>query len=59
MNMPTLQDMQGKSISKLFTDYVKEPSAMEIDDDVPREMYDIVIIIVDIKYSYFIKMFRF
>ncbi|XP_060590421.1 E3 ubiquitin-protein ligase rnf213-alpha-like, partial [Ruditapes philippinarum] len=38
MNMPTLQDMQGKSISKLFTDYVKEPSAMEIDEDVPREI---------------------
>ncbi|XP_060573557.1 E3 ubiquitin-protein ligase rnf213-alpha-like, partial [Ruditapes philippinarum] len=33
MNMPTLKDMQGKSISKLFTN-----SAMEIDEDVSREI---------------------
>ena len=39
MNMPTLQDMQGKSVSRLFTDYVKEPTDMEVDDEVPRETY--------------------
>ncbi|XP_053396010.1 E3 ubiquitin-protein ligase rnf213-alpha-like [Mercenaria mercenaria] len=37
MNMPTVQDMQGKSVAKLFTDAVVEPSAMEIDEEIPRE----------------------
>ncbi|XP_053396009.1 E3 ubiquitin-protein ligase rnf213-alpha-like [Mercenaria mercenaria] len=37
MNMPTLQDMQGKSVAKLFTDAVVEPSAMETDEAVPTE----------------------
>ncbi|XP_053396335.1 E3 ubiquitin-protein ligase rnf213-alpha-like isoform X2 [Mercenaria mercenaria] len=37
MNMPTLQDMQGKSVAKLFTDAVVEPSAMETDEEIPRE----------------------
>ncbi|XP_053396339.1 E3 ubiquitin-protein ligase rnf213-alpha-like isoform X2 [Mercenaria mercenaria] len=37
MNMPTLQDMQGKSVATIFTNAVTEPVKMEIEDGVSRQ----------------------
>ncbi|XP_053396342.1 E3 ubiquitin-protein ligase rnf213-alpha-like isoform X2 [Mercenaria mercenaria] len=37
MNMPTLQDMQDKSVAKIFTDAVTEPVAMETEDNIAGE----------------------
>jgi hypothetical protein len=39
MNMPTLRDMQGKSVAGIFDDAVAENVAMEVDQDHAGKRY--------------------